>query len=86
MGPSHLSSPECLSEGVKRLKQRLLQRLIDSLRMEQCLIFCRTNHDCDQLEKFLNTLGGAGGGGFRGKRESGKENPYSCVVLAGARR
>lgn len=88
VGPNHLSSAECLSEGVKRLKQRLLQRLIDSLRMEQCLIFCRTNHDCDQLEKFLNTLGGAGGaggGGFRGKRESGKENPYSCVVLAGAR-
>lgn len=23
--------------------------------------------------------------GCRGKRESGKENPYSCVVLAGAR-
>lgn len=56
----------------------------------RCLIFCRTNHDCDQLERFLNTLGGAGGGaggrGFRGKRESGKENPYSCCVLAGARR
>ncbi|GIL86754.1 hypothetical protein Vretifemale_14994 [Volvox reticuliferus] len=56
--------------------------------MEQCLIFCRTNYDCDQLEKFLNNLGGGGGGGaggFRGKKESGKENPYSCVVLAGAR-
>ncbi|GLC38638.1 hypothetical protein PLESTB_000455000 [Pleodorina starrii] len=95
VGPATASSPECLSEATKRLKQRLLQRLIDSLRMEQCLIFCRTNHDCDQLERFLNSLGGAGGGGggggagggggFRGKKESGKENPYSCVVLAGAR-
>lgn len=28
---------------------------------------------------------GGGSGGFRGKRESGKENPYSCCVLAGAR-
>ena len=28
---------------------------------------------------------GGGGGAFRGKRESGKEHPYSCVVLAGAR-
>lgn len=29
--------------------------------------------------------GGAGSATFRGKRESGMENPYSCVVLAGAR-
>ena len=29
--------------------------------------------------------GGGGGGAFRGKRESGKEHPYSCVVLGGAR-
>ncbi len=29
--------------------------------------------------------GGTCGGGFRGKRESGRENPYSCLVLAGAR-
>ncbi|PNH01214.1 ATP-dependent RNA helicase DDX1 [Tetrabaena socialis] len=81
-------SREAASEGTKRLKQRLLQRLIDTLKMEQCLIFCRTNHDCDQLERFMNALGGGGGGGgsgFRGKKESGKENPYSCVVLAGAR-
>lgn len=33
-------------------------------------------------------LGGdaaAGGGAFKGKREGGKEHPYSCVVLAGQR-
>ena len=30
VGPSHLDSPECMSEAVKRLKPRLLQRLIDS--------------------------------------------------------
>lgn len=29
--------------------------------------------------------GGGSGAGFRGKRESGVENPYSCVVLGGAR-
>jgi ATP-dependent RNA helicase DDX1 len=52
--------------------------------MEQCLVFCRTNFDCDNLEKFLNGLGG-GGGRWAGRRESGKENPYSCCVLAGAR-
>ncbi len=53
--------------------------------MEQCLIFCRTNFDCDNLEKFLSSLGGGHGGRWAGRRESGKENPYSCCVLAGAR-
>eukprot|EP01025_Chloroclados_australasicus_P054950 TRINITY_DN6577_c0_g1_i1.p1 TRINITY_DN6577_c0_g1~~TRINITY_DN6577_c0_g1_i1.p1 ORF type:complete len:753 (-),score=102.41 TRINITY_DN6577_c0_g1_i1:390-2648(-) len=72
-----------MSEAVKILKPRMLQRIIDQYKMEQCLIFCRTNFDCDNLEKFLNTLGG--GRAFRGKAESGKENPYSCVVLAGGR-
>ena len=64
----------------------LLQRIIDSFQMDQCLIFCRTNFDCDQLELFLNELGGGSSGKkFRGKVEKGLENPYSCVVLAGAR-
>jgi ATP-dependent RNA helicase DDX1 len=47
------------------------------------MIFCRTNFDCDNLEKYLNSLGG--GKAFRGKMEKGVENPYSCVVLAGWR-
>lgn len=51
--------------------------------MSQCLIFCRTNLDCDNLEKYLNSVGG--GRRFNGKTEKGKENPYSCVVLAGMR-
>ena len=52
-------------------------------RIDQCLIFCRTNYDCDNLEDFLTGLGG--GRRFRGKMEKGLENPYSCLVLAGAR-
>lgn len=83
VGPQ-VRSPECASEAVKRLKPRLLQRLVDAFNMDQCLIFCRTNFDCDNLEKFLNELGGSGSG-FRGKAESGKESKYSCVVLAGQR-
>ncbi|PSC75014.1 ATP-dependent RNA helicase DDX1 [Micractinium conductrix] len=83
-GPN-LDTPENWSEAVKRLKQRYLQRVLDAFQMEQCLIFCRTNFDCDNLELFLNSLGGGSGGGFRGKRESGVESRYSCVVLAGAR-
>lgn len=35
VGPNAAASPECLSEGVKRLKQRLLQRIIDTMKMEQ---------------------------------------------------
>lgn len=52
-------------------------------RPEQALIFCRTNFDCDNLERFLNGLGG--GGRFQGARESGREHAYSCAVLGGAR-
>ena len=77
---------ECMSEAVKLLKPRVLQRIIDAFQMDQCLIFCRTNFDCDRLETFLNTLGGGQTRKkFKGKVEKGLENPYSCVVLAGAR-
>ena len=76
-------SAEEASEGAKRLKQRLLLGLIDSLNMEQALIFCRTNVDCDKLEALLTAAGGSAR--FRGAMERGKENSYSCVVLAGMR-
>lgn len=39
------------------------QRVLDAFQMEQCLIFCRTNFDCDNLELFLNSLGGSVMGG-----------------------
>ncbi|KAK3266867.1 hypothetical protein CYMTET_24541, partial [Cymbomonas tetramitiformis] len=77
------NSPESLSEGVKYLKFQMLRRLIDTYKMDQCIIFCRTNFDVDNLEDFFVKLGG--GGAYRGKAESGKENPYSCVALAGGR-
>lgn len=76
-------SPEAMSEGVKRLKPLLLRKLIDKLDMNQCLIFMRTNLDCDNMEKFLTACGG--GRKFQPGRTGGKENPYSCAVLAGMR-
>jgi len=78
--------PEALrmSERTKQMKPKVLAKLADSFKMSQCLVFCRTNIDCNNLESYFNRLGGAKSG-FRGKMESGKENPYSCVVLAGAR-
>lgn len=72
-----------LSEGTKRLKPALFVALADSLKMDQCMVFCRTNVDCDNLEKYLVKLGG--GRAFTGKMEKGKENKYSCCVLAGMR-
>merc|ERR1740130_1724404 len=42
--------------------------------------------DCDNLEAYLHRLGGTKKASMvGGKGESGKENPYSCVVLAGGR-
>lgn len=55
-GPN-VDSPENWSEAVKRLKPRLLQRLVDTLHMDRCLVFVRTNLDADNLEQFLNSLG-----------------------------
>ncbi|ETO25662.1 hypothetical protein RFI_11476 [Reticulomyxa filosa] len=51
--------------------------------MDQCLVFCRTRVDCDNLEQYLVSIGG--GAKFRQKEETGKENPYSCVVLHSGR-
>mmetsp|Transcript_59261 Transcript_59261/g.132974 ORF Transcript_59261/g.132974 Transcript_59261/m.132974 type:complete len:819 (+) Transcript_59261:88-2544(+) len=77
--------PEALrdSERIKAMKPRLVVKVADSFKMPQCLVFCRTNVDCTNLETYLNRLDGSQQ--HRGKFESGKENPYSCVVLAGAR-
>eukprot|EP01041_Mallomonas_annulata_P009470 gene9470-19665_t len=71
------------SEKIKRDKLLALLGIIDRFQMSQCMIFCRTNVDCDNLETFLCAHGG--GSKFRGRAETGKENPYSCAVLAGMR-
>jgi ATP-dependent RNA helicase DDX1 len=73
-------TPEGWSEACKRLKPRVLQRLIDAHGVRQALVFCRTNHDCDNLERFLNALSKE-----RGLQAGDPSNPYSCLVLAGAR-
>ena len=73
-------SPEAVSESIKRIKPHVVKKIIDKHDMSQCMIFCRTNFDCDNLETFLNECGG-GGGPFRGKKESGPQNAYSCCVL-----
>ena len=71
------------SQLLKELKYQVLLGILDKFDMSQCMIFCRTNVDCDNLETFLNNVGG--GKQFMGKVEKGKENAYSCCVLAGMR-
>ena len=71
------------SQLLKEIKLQVLLGVIDKFKMSQCIIFCRTNVDCDNLETFLCSHGG--GSKFKGKSESGKENEYSCCVLAGMR-
>jgi len=67
------------SEAIKTLKPIILKKIIDAFQMDQCLIFCRTRLDCDNLAKFLTAIGG--GKKFFGATSSGKENPYSCTAL-----
>lgn len=74
---THTSSPESLSEAVKLLKANYLVKAIDSLKMDQAIIFCRTKLDCDNIENYLISLGGG---------SKAMVNEYSCVCLHGDRR
>ena len=82
------SGDDAWSCAVKILKPRLLHRLVDSHNVDQALVFCRTNFDCENLERFLNQLDQSSSSspekmltGDKRKRRS----MYSCAVLAGAR-
>lgn len=76
-------SKESLSEAVKRAKLDALVNIITTLKIEQAIIFCRTNLDCDNLEKYLIQIGG--GKGVKIGDVKGIENPFSCCVVAGWR-
>ena len=53
-----LSLSESLSEAVKILKVEYLVTAINEHKMDQAIIFCRTKLDCDNVEKYLVSLGG----------------------------
>lgn len=68
------ATDEAKSEAVKRLKPHVLKEIIDTFKMDQALIFCRTNFDCDNLEAFLTAVGGgrrARGDGLRWRGAAG---------------
>lgn len=52
------NTPETFSEAVKLLKGEYCLRAINTLKMDQAIIFCRTKVDCDNLEEYLVTRGG----------------------------
>ncbi|CAG0893465.1 unnamed protein product [Darwinula stevensoni] len=70
------NNPETLSEAVKMLKGEYCVRAINEHKMDRALIFCRTKLDCDNLERYLISVGGG----------RGPKNPYSCVCLHGDRK
>lgn len=70
------------SQAVKIMKLLLLPDLLDAMGREQCMIFCRTNMDCESVCGFLTALGG--GKLYSGHTVGGVENPYSAVVVGGA--
>lgn len=72
---------ERLSLQIKINKLKKLIHLINAFNMENGIIFCRTNLDCDNVYKFLNHVGD--GKCYKGTVETMKENKYSCVVLKG---
>merc|ERR1712142_101435 len=74
-GPG-ISSPENFSEAVKIMKAEYCVRAIREHKMDYGIIFCRTKLDCDNMERFLNFIGG------------GKDNntQFSCVCLHGDRK
>jgi len=69
-------SKEEFSEAVKLMKAEYAVRAIDEHNMDYGIIFCRTKVDCDNLEQYLNKVGG-------GKNSNQK---YSCTVLHGDRK
>jgi len=75
VGPN-VSSPECFSEALKMMKGEYCVRAIDQNKMDYGIIFCRTKLDCDNLERYLNQVGGG----------RNNNSQYSCVCLHGDRK
>lgn len=58
--------PEGDSQTIKVFKPKIAVAVADAFDMKSCLIFCRTNVDCDNFEAYLTKLGG--GRKFSGKK------------------
>lgn len=71
--PAEAADPACLhSQQIKEIKPFLLKAIIDKYDMSQVMVFCRTNVDCSNLERF-----------FTSQSPSSLLRKYSCAVLGG---
>ncbi|CXI81987.1 DEAD/DEAH box ATP-dependent RNA helicase, putative [Plasmodium berghei] len=72
---------EDISLNIKINKLKKLVHIINVFNMQNGIIFCRTNLDCDNIYNFLNHVGD--GKAYKGSVATTKENKYSCVILKG---
>jgi len=75
VGPG-VNSPENFSEAVKAMKAEYCVRAIKEHKMDYGLVFCRTKLDCDNMERYFNSVGG----GWKNNTQ------LSCVCLHGDRK
>ena len=59
----HTHTPHTLHTHIPRSPHTPHRATCPTRSTPQAMIFCRTNFDCDNLEKFFNQLGGCGVGG-----------------------
>ena len=79
------SGDESWSHAVKVLKPRLLQRVLQGLAIDQALIFCRTNFDCENLQQFFHELDKTSADINSSPEKRKRSTAYSCAILAGAK-
>ncbi|KAF4648931.1 ATP-dependent RNA helicase ddx1 [Perkinsus olseni] len=46
------------SEEIKLKKPKIAVKIADAYKMDRCMVFCRTNLDCDNLESYFHSLDG----------------------------
>ena len=57
----------------------MLKQLIDAFEMDQCLVFCHTRLDCNNIHHYLTKLGG--GRAFRGAPDAGADIQNKYVIV-----
>ncbi|KAF4665598.1 ATP-dependent RNA helicase ddx1, partial [Perkinsus chesapeaki] len=76
------------SQEIKLKKPKIAVKIADAYKMDRCMVFCRTNLDCDNLETYLHSLDGIPPNRNVSVEEmmtSTAGYQYSCCVVAGAR-
>ncbi|XP_077967658.1 ATP-dependent RNA helicase DDX1-like [Styela clava] len=72
VGPKDRPSDEKFSEAIKILKGEYCIKAIKKHNMDQCIVFCRTKLDCDNMERYFCAQGGG---------PKSKGHLFSCVCL-----